>query len=383
MRQQLQDSLRKFILGLLCPQLPPEQTQLAPPFLEQEKQHQFKSSSSLTRVSYRIRSVGIMEGRSNLDISDPRSFFNRVKQGSGKDTSGETDQTVEVPIENVSVPRYTEKVEYQADHPKAKAWIVYSKTQEDKSFKLWMKPEMHEKLQKIYPELPEAEVLFQGGGFRKGLAMVEESVTIPTFGGLRRPEILYRVVHDGQPHDGIKARGYGLVDIIPLHFQMLVMKHLRWRCRDPSPFLSVTDDRDKVCNICQIYDAKGMSGITIYKFRSSGQGWDHKRNRLWHIGDLYRSLKCELFSIPYLKNDYLLEQYIPPESIIGRLKWDDIKVHGSSYSREKGRQAAAENRKREREALETFGRADDDSNQTEQEGPPPKRLRATDFKLRI
>ncbi|KAI1637716.1 hypothetical protein F4809DRAFT_660772 [Biscogniauxia mediterranea] len=99
------------------------------------------------------------------------------------------------------------------NNPNAKAWIVKSKVEPNKSVKLWMRPEFHQKLQLMYPKIPGVDDLYHPGGFVNGRPMTNIAMKISTFAGKARPKILYRVVHARQPHYGMKARGYGIVSI--------------------------------------------------------------------------------------------------------------------------------------------------------------------------
>ncbi|KAI0601225.1 hypothetical protein F4775DRAFT_543307 [Biscogniauxia sp. FL1348] len=213
-----------------------------------------------------------------------------------------------VPVEHMIVPRYAQRPMKQEDNLDAKAWIVKSKVEPNKSVKLWIRPEFHQNLQLMYPKIPGVNDLYRPGGFVNGRPMTHIAMVVSTFAGKARPEILYRVVHAGQPHYGMKARGYGIVSVDPLYFQILVQKHVCWRCRDPSPFMSVTDDSEKVEKICNYYRKRNFTGIKVITFRSSGQGWNHKKQRLWSCRDLGRQLGLNsLMGMPYLEFDYLLE----------------------------------------------------------------------------
>ncbi|KAI2771687.1 hypothetical protein F4815DRAFT_488791 [Daldinia loculata] len=68
-----------------------------------------------------------------------------------------------------------------------------------------MKPELHEKLKVLYPDLSGAEDITRGGGFLQSRPMLKPSITIETYGGDNRPKKLYRIVHDKHPFGGIEV----------------------------------------------------------------------------------------------------------------------------------------------------------------------------------
>ncbi|KAI5917818.1 hypothetical protein F4810DRAFT_726684 [Camillea tinctor] len=194
----------------------------------------------------------------------------------------------QVPFEYLTIPRYTEKSIKQMDDPYAKAWMV-----------------------------KRADDIYQTGGFVKGQAIRDIAVDIHTLAGQDRPKILYRVVHDGQPHYGMKARGYGIVQVDPPYFQTLVQKHMRWQSRFPSPFMSVTDDWEMVKCICKTYQQRGDTGIKVITFKSSGPGRDHTKQQLWDCKQLGARLKLGFINVKkFFEYDYLPEGYILEEAII-------------------------------------------------------------------
>lgn len=171
-------------------------------------------------------------------------------------------------------------------------------------------------LKELYKDLPDFEDDARRGGFVNGRPMLNPSIPILTCTGSARPRILYRVVHNQQPHYGRKARGYGIVKITPLLFKMLVDKHLNWKCRQPSPFMSTTDSWVKVRTIARTLQEHGYKGIQVIKFKSSGPGWDHESQRLFYAPNLIDSFRTRGYWVkPYMKDDYLLESHIPPQSI--------------------------------------------------------------------
>ncbi|KAI1487128.1 hypothetical protein F5X96DRAFT_687489 [Biscogniauxia mediterranea] len=255
----------------------------------------------------------------------------------------------EVQVEHLIVPRYNQKPMPQENNPDAKAWIVKSRVEPNIPVKLWIRPEFHQELQLMYPKIPGVDDLYRPRGLVNGQPMTDIAMKISTFAGKARPKILYRVVHAGQPHYGMKARGYGIVSVDPLYFQVLVQKHICWRCRNPSPFMSVTDDLGTVEMICKCYQERNFTGIKVITFRSSGLGWNHKIQRLWRCRDLGRQL--------HLSQCRLLEDTIP-------------KYETESRSQPMIEQELGGNRKRKRELDETDEAEEEfkhpDENQTQE-----------------
>ncbi|KAI6082521.1 hypothetical protein F4821DRAFT_272400 [Hypoxylon rubiginosum] len=304
------------------------------------------------------------------------------------------------PVGKLIVPRYGERRVPQASMPDVKAWAVDAKA-EDVPVRLRMKPEFHEELSAVYPELPEADDLIRGGGFLHGRPMKDTGIEIETCGGSKRPATLYRVIHAGQPYGGIKARGYGIVQIKPFYFQILVQKHLNWGCRNPSPFISVTDNLEKVKIVAAVYEARGFSAIQILEFNTIGPEWNNEEHRLWNVRDLVDKFDTAVLKRrKYLEQEFLVENSIPPESIIRRSPWElmrnTLDPDGFSRKRMKSiiRNSNANRQKRAHEAkeAEATGMNDEDNttgsirDEVENDVVVKKRQgarRVTDFKLRV
>ncbi|KAH8165571.1 hypothetical protein CIB48_g2707 [Xylaria polymorpha] len=220
-----------------------------------------------------------------------------------------------VPTEEVTVAKFGSSVVNYTQNPDAKGWIVKRKTDSDKPFRFWILSEEHDTVRRVYPETPIEE---GRGAFIWGRPLLSFAIPIYTYGTSRnRPKFLYRLTHDGQPHDGIKARGYGRVNIDPFSFHVLVLKHLDWRCRNPSPFLSTTNSRKKIDHVHKLYANRGFQNIRLIKFRTYGPGWDHKKQRMYHVPTLLKELHDR--SPRYLQImdcEYLIEGEIPRQSII-------------------------------------------------------------------
>ncbi|KAI1775975.1 hypothetical protein F4818DRAFT_458094 [Hypoxylon cercidicola] len=292
-----------------------------------------------------------------------------------------------LPAEKIVVPRYGEKRVAQSSMADITAWIVDAKS-EKVPFRLRMKPEVHEELRAVYPELPEAADLIQGGGFLHGCPMLDIGIELETSREPKWPTKLYRVIHDDQPFGGIKARGYGTIPIIPLYFQILVQKHLNWNCRNPSPFVSVTDNLEKVKIVAAVYEARGFSGIEILKLDVSSPAWRLEEHRLWNVRYLVEKFGATVLKRrDYLEQEFLVENSIPPECITRRYSWGSVRnqLDPGGFSRCRMK-AIVSKRKRACE--------DENGNDTTQvfKGEAEKEVvvkrrrgskRATEFKLRV
>ncbi|KAI0969478.1 hypothetical protein F4678DRAFT_463261 [Xylaria arbuscula] len=222
-----------------------------------------------------------------------------------------------VPFEIIHVPLFQRTAVKYLDQPKCKVFMVKSTLDPHVKVKLWWTKGGYEELKKRYENISDYDEINLHGGFVNGRPLINLSVPVFTCAGLDRSRVFYRVVHDQQPHYGMKARGYGLVKVTPLLFQVLVDKHLNWRCRHHSPFMSVTNCHTKIRQIIRILQKRGKTGLRVITFRSDGEGWDHKTQRLFHVPVLGRYLhSIDYEYCTYMQAEYLLESHIPPESIL-------------------------------------------------------------------
>ncbi|KAI1298369.1 hypothetical protein F5Y03DRAFT_409438 [Xylaria venustula] len=250
----------------------------------------------------------------------------------------------DIPKDTFGVVTFERKVAVHSDRPECQVFRVKSIKEPHVKEKVWWTKEGYEELKNRYDNLPEFEDENQRGGFVKGRPMMDLAAQISTCTGSKRPRILYRVVHEQQPHYGRKARGYDIVKPTSLNFDTLVKKHLNWKSRHPSPFISVTDSRSKAHRIVKVLQEHGLTGIQIIKFRSNGVGWNHKTQRLFHARTLCKQLhETHYVDMPFLRNEYLLESHIPDESIIKIKKLDDV-----NYGREPKLRKPAGNLAKER-----------------------------------
>ncbi|KAI0811676.1 hypothetical protein GGR55DRAFT_677900 [Xylaria sp. FL0064] len=200
-----------------------------------------------------------------------------------------------------------------SEDSECEVFVASSVTQMLTRTNIWSTTKGLVELEKHYESLPQFENFSRRGCPQYGWAMIKPFVSASTCTGDQRPSELYRVVYEQQPHHGRKARGHGLITPNPLTFQILVQKHLDWRCRNPSPFISATNSKKKVRKMVKVHQARGRTGIQVIKFRTNGPGWDHSVQRLFDVRTL-----CHAFHRPfhaYNENEYLLESHIPLESI--------------------------------------------------------------------
>ncbi|KAI1271408.1 hypothetical protein F5Y07DRAFT_404458 [Xylaria sp. FL0933] len=218
-----------------------------------------------------------------------------------------------VPWETFPVVLFRGEQIRHSEDSECEVFVASSTTQLLTRTSIWSTTKGIVELKKHYESLPQFENFSRRGCPQYGWTMIKPFVSVSTCSGKQRPPELYRVVYEEQPHHGRKARGYGLITPNPLTFQILVQKHLNWRCRNPSPFISATNSEKKVRRMVKVHQAKGRTGIQVIKFRTTGPGWDHTLQRLFDVRTL-----CHAFHRPfraYNENEYLLESHIPPESI--------------------------------------------------------------------
>ena len=115
--------------------------------------------------------------------------------------------------------------------------------------------------------------------------MRSAAVKIRTCGGAARPRVVFRVAHGGNdktppsPFGGLRARGWGERETNPLYFQVMLQDHLKWICREKSPFMSVTNGLGRAVRVCQSYSNRGYRGVRVYTIDTATAGWDHREQR--------------------------------------------------------------------------------------------------------
>ncbi|KAH6659972.1 hypothetical protein BKA67DRAFT_666796 [Truncatella angustata] len=161
-------------------------------------------------------------------------------------------------------------------------------------------PEYIQEVSKAFPGVLDAMEGIRNLGCINGTALLSTSFKADTVGGDRRPKVMDWAIHGGQPGGGMESRIGRGSDPIFLHVHL--KKHLRWQCREKSPFLSATHSRGKPYRIASLYEHKGYENIHIIEFRLK------KDDR------------------HYLDDEFLIEHSIPAESTICRYSWKDDKT---------------------------------------------------------
>ncbi|KAF9878156.1 hypothetical protein CkaCkLH20_04194 [Colletotrichum karsti] len=231
-----------------------------------------------------------------------------------------------VPAQKLSIAQFSREVtriEDDMDNTEVKGWLTkISAVQKGKGtpWALRVFSARAEEVNHTFPGLTQAHC--RNVGCVNGIALVDTDVTISTVDGTRRPSVLYRAIHGGQPHGGIISRlGHGS-DAVFFHHHL--RRHLSWISREPSPFLSATTDFQKAVRVACIYVAKGYEDVQIVEFRTGGAGWDHKKHRMWEPRSLVKRLSPE-DDHDYFDKEFLIEHSIPKESITDRYIWNEDK----------------------------------------------------------
>ncbi|KAK3317934.1 hypothetical protein B0H66DRAFT_456589, partial [Apodospora peruviana] len=133
-------------------------------------------------------------------------------------------------------------------------------------------------------------------------------------GGGPRPPIVYCVVHSEQPFGSIKARAFGTRQTDPLYFQIMLQRRLSWRCREKSPFMSVTNDYSKALRVFAFCLTRRFKDIKILTIRTEGNEWKDEGQRMWHVDTLVEQLG--LTSCKYYESEWVIEDSIPSTCIV-------------------------------------------------------------------
>ncbi|KAJ4386516.1 hypothetical protein N0V93_009413 [Gnomoniopsis smithogilvyi] len=205
----------------------------------------------------------------------------------------------------------------------ADIWVVRAseefRSSKGRSWTVWIEPGFYEsKREYNSPVLGWIEGFEKGkygGGSCEGRPMVKFCIQVPLCAGPNLPRKLYRVIHDQHPWGGTRSRGYGRVEVNPITFQVHFQRHLKWSCRDLSPFMSTTPNIQKARRIAAMYDQMGFTGIELLIINTSGPAWEGT-----FVFDVQSLIKCFDLSIlaknSYLKEDYVIQDEIPPSRVI-------------------------------------------------------------------
>ncbi|POS71460.1 hypothetical protein DHEL01_v210144 [Diaporthe helianthi] len=160
----------------------------------------------------------------------------------------------------------------------------------------------------------------------KGRALKPRSAAIRACVGKKRPKLLYRVVHDGHPGDGLQSRGYPYdIKTDPLTFTLHFHHHLIWQHRDPSPFMSTTTEPSKAASVAFRYRKEHFKNIEILIIQVDERGWP-SGSRMWDVKETAAALGLHgQLKRPFFNDEYLIENEIPQE-FVTRLSLDDMRA---------------------------------------------------------
>lgn len=240
---------------------------------------------------------------------------------------------VAYPQVSLAVARFAEQACLYWNHPDVLLWAVKTgasvKAEGGGSFRFWADPSFILKLFKqgshLLSDFRVDKEFNTKRGFCIGRPLASLHTTIPLCIGNACPKILWRVVHNGHPSQGTVARGFGKTKTTALTFQLQLQRHLSWKCRDPSPFMSSTNDYAKVVRMCACYEARGMTGIEILEINTTGEEWNAE-SRIWEVQELLRRFRLLILQRKmYLMNEFLIENRIPSTRVTRRIDWDGVK----------------------------------------------------------
>lgn len=229
------------------------------------------------------------------------------------------------------VARFTEKECEIEMGPFWRGWAVTTKKSERNkgadSFKVILSPKYMRQLQDVESPVLSSPYLETGSskseGFKKGKRFLSLTTPIRACVGKSRPQLLYRVVHEGHPGNGLQSRGFGTIKTDAISFMLHFQHHLDWKRRDASPFMSTTTNAAKAADLADRYEWKGFSNIKILVIKADE---DECRAAVWHVRQTAASLGLvDVLLKPYYDDEYLIEDYIPA-SCVTRVRWEDMKA---------------------------------------------------------
>ncbi|KAK2599430.1 hypothetical protein N8I77_011184 [Diaporthe amygdali] len=243
------------------------------------------------------------------------------------------------------------------ENTSSNGWLVNTKQSEKKkganAFKIILKPEHLKRLQKWKSTIISSTYLDTDSGKLKQLKEGKPLLTlfhpIRACVGKRRPKVLYRAVHDCHPGNGLYSRGFGIAKNDPMSFMEHFFRHLKWKRRDPSPFMSTTSHLSKAVNVARWYERNGFSGIEVLVIKIDKE-W-REQSKVWKVNDILATLgHSAMRKASAFEHEYLIEEYIPA-SCVSRLQWE--KVKGDIRSQENKGEPG---KKRKRSLFESNGR---------------------------
>ncbi|KAK8139632.1 hypothetical protein PG984_000755 [Apiospora sp. TS-2023a] len=269
----------------------------------------------------------------------------------------------------------------QAAEPETLAWVVDH--EKNHTGRVWAKEPVRQELKDKYGVDTQQEDLdtFRGT-FVNGRPLKQASITIHPCLGHFRPKRLYRAVHADQPFYGVCARNYPQI-FNPVLFQIQFQKHMVWRWRGNSPFMSATCSFQKAVQKCEAYEKRKRPGIKLLIINTSGPGWDSRR-LIWGAGELEMAFKV---SVDHnCLGEYLITHSIPLYRVKA-LDWVDLKddrvQYGNMTEPEEGWQQHERNKEAARQVTRTDDQEDasdddDDNDDTKQATKESKRKRDGD-----
>lgn len=209
-----------------------------------------------------------------------------------------------------------------ADEPDTEAWVVDNG--ENHTGLVWAKEPMTAQIRDKYGvDVQHSHPLGFHGTLVNGRPLTQLSKTITPCLGEDRPGILYRVVHNGQPYNGVCACGYphGPESLL---FQVQTQKHMNWNWRGRSPFMPATADFRKAMYVGQGYDERDHKHIQILVIDTTGDGWGPEQ-RVWHVATLMKDFDI---TMAHARNtEYLITHSIPLQHV-KTLEWSDLERKG-------------------------------------------------------
>lgn len=241
-------------------------------------------------------------------------------------------------------------------------WAVATKKSEKNkgadSFKIVLLPEYMRRLQDQKLPILSSPYLETGSstmkGFKMGRPLISlSSAPIHACVGKSRPQLLYRVVHEDHPGNGLHSRGFGTIKTDAISFMLHFEHHLDWKRRDASPFMSTTASAAKAANLADRYEWKGFSNIEVLVIKVDENEW-RVQSRVWHVRQTAASLGLvDVLLKPYYEDEYLIEDYIPA-SCVTRVRWEDMKADIKAETVE-----TRQSKKRKRSVFESDDPEDD------------------------
>ncbi|KAK8042280.1 hypothetical protein PG993_006803 [Apiospora rasikravindrae] len=209
------------------------------------------------------------------------------------------------------------QVEHAAK-PETLAWVVDH--EKNHLGRVWAKEPMRAELHDKYDVEVHQEALhcFRGS-FVNGRPLIQPSKLITPCLGNARPRVLYRAVHSGQPYNGVCARNYP-DGPHPLLFQIQCQKHMNWKWRGPSPFMSATASFKKAKRMCRLYGRMGFEGTKILHIDTTGPGWGSEQ-QIWHLETMLAEFGVTVKHSH--KEEYLITRSIPLQHVNAQ-DWDQV-----------------------------------------------------------